>query len=72
MKLFLLVRVGETQYDEYVGFVVRAKDEFTARNIANTMPGDEGHIWSDPLQVRCTEITTKGDEGIVLGSFNAG
>ncbi len=59
-------------YDCYKGFVIRAKSEKRAREIANESPGDEGSIWIDSLLTKCVELTAEGSEGKVLSDFHAG
>lgn len=72
MKLWLLKRTDRIGYDECDGFVVRAKTETDARALAAEQAGDEGKdVWLSPA-VTCTELTAKGEPGIVLSSFNAG
>ena len=71
MKIFLLTRKEETDWDEYAGKVVVAKNEENARKIANTSTADEGLIWEDPEKVTCNIVDTEF-EHIVLEDFKAG
>ena len=71
--IFLLTRApGDWGYDENVGFVISAKNETTARAMANDNACDEGKIWDDKNRIKCEIVTNKTPAGIVLRSFNAG
>lgn len=75
MKLWLLKRIGRTDWDEYAGFVVRAATEDDARAVARqgTEPWeDENACWLDPAQASCTELLATGEPGVILDSFKAG
>lgn len=83
MKLWLLKRIDDeahdwgADYDEYVGFVVRAPDEAKAREMAWIGSGGEygsrrEPYWQHPDQTSCVEIPVDGDEGVILDSFRAG
>jgi hypothetical protein len=73
MKLFLLKRDGsDIGYDQYDSFVIIAKNEEEARNIADNSCGDEGRIWNNKDLVSCDIILPKGSSGIISSSFNAG
>ena len=82
MKLYLLKPRDDAPedmesggYEMFYGFVIRAKNETSARNIASKqaavclMRRDE---WSDPGYTSCIEILKSGDEGIILDSFRSG
>lgn len=68
-------------YDKAFGFVVRAETEERARQLANDKGGDEvgkisnttyrtgGDPWLDPKQSTCEELTTDGDEEVVLEDY---
>ena len=70
--LYLLKRLDHTGYDEYDAMVIRADSKRMARKLANSVCGDEGHIWTDETIVTCEVLKQTGQNGIVLGSFNAG
>jgi hypothetical protein len=73
MKLFLVERTGPTDYDENSGFLIRAKDENTARLIASQQNGDEDKTeWLTPFKSKCEEVSKSGDEGVLLRDFHAG
>jgi hypothetical protein len=74
MKLFLLERIGDYNYDENVGFVIRATSHGSAREIAsNKSCGDEPQeTWIDHEKSSCKEIKQFGKPGIILADFNAG
>ncbi len=71
--LWLLVRNGFIGYDEADAFVVRASSSEAARKLAADEAGDEGASeWLDLARSSCTRLTSKGVEGTILRSFNAG
>ena len=76
MKLWLLSRdENKGNYDEYIGFVIRAESEQAAREIAVKkvrIYREPDTRWLNSEYAACTEITLDGDEGIILDSFNAG
>jgi hypothetical protein len=77
LKLWLLERES-TDYDEPMGFVVRAPDEPAARRVAaDDAKGDDPRYaspgwgaWLDPRETTCTRIGTAlpGEPGVVLRS----
>lgn len=72
MKLYLLKSLEGFEYDEYDSFVVRARGEGDARNLANGCePGSNGR-WLSDERSSCVVINGKGERGMVIGSFNAG
>lgn len=73
MKLFLLKRKTEPDYDEFGGFVLRADSSKIARYTAASKSGDEGaNTWLDEGLTSCEELTSDGEPGIILRDFNAG
>lgn len=87
MKLWLLERAGDegADWDEYVGFVVRAEDAEAARCEALIAAGiDDWKFmkpenigprepwWGDPELTTCVEVTVDGPVGVVLDSFKSG
>ena len=71
MKLYLLKRIGGTDYDEYEAKLIRAKNERLARGFANNKAGDEGKIWHDKKFVSCKIVTISGEFEEIIASFNA-
>lgn len=78
MKLWLLKTIEEGDYDEYHGFVIRARTYASARKIAqaeiwDTYSRDKGR-WLDPARSSCQVIgtTTDDKEGVVLGDYHSG
>jgi hypothetical protein len=60
-------------YDCYDAKIVRAASPERARKIASESTGDEGReTWLNVSFSTCQRITTQGEEGEILGSFNAG
>lgn len=88
MKLWLLKPVDERPegddpwrpwYDKAFGFVVRARDEESARKFAHESAGDENRgeflgkkvaatttPWLDPRYSTCEELKQRGEEGVIL------
>jgi hypothetical protein len=60
MKIYLVERNDKIDWDEYDSWVIRANNEEEAKEITG---------YED---VTITEVTRKGDKGLILGSFNAG
>jgi hypothetical protein len=81
MKLYLLKPRKEKPEDAesgicetYIGFIIRAKNEASARKMANEkarccLVKDE---WLDPSYTSCIELLKSDEEGIILSSFRAG
>lgn len=71
--IYLIKRIGNTDYDQYSGFVVVATNSIKARELAKASGFDEA-LWLDPLQATCRKIGTSGNcaRGVVLESFHAG
>ncbi len=74
MKLYLLVNDGgQGGYDCYDSHLVRARNEAHARALASSRSGDEGApSWLDPEVTSCKVVTSAGEPGLLLSSFNAG
>lgn len=72
MKLWLLDRREECDWDEVACFVIRAETEEQARMMANEESSDEGKIWAEPDKVKCSELLPEGDAGIVVRDFKPG
>lgn len=76
MKLWLLNRRTGADYDEYLGFVVRAGTEDEARRIAWTNTSMfESHRedwWLEADQTTCVGLLVAGEPGVILASFKAG
>ena len=72
MNLYLIARIGETDYDEYDSAVVAAK---TVREAQHTHPCEYRFGWVHPDQVKVTYLgvaKTRLKVGVVCASFNAG
>ena len=74
MKLFLIkANNGYMDYDKYDGHVIRAKNEETARAIAQKCAYDDPDlVWIDKSKSSCTEIKIEGNEEIILSDYHAG
>ena len=75
MKLWILSRTDDVDYDQYDSFVILANDETEARQLA------EAHgevwrkkgVWLNPDMCTCELLTRKGKQAkVILGSYNAG
>lgn len=58
----------EGRIDTADSFIVRAKDEQRARQLAHDMGLDESrrlNVWLDPDITTCTELTVDGQEEVV-------
>lgn len=78
MKLWLLERLdadlgddAPKHYEECYGFVVRAKDEESAR--AMVQGGDElarcPNFWRDARFSSCVELHAHGEPGVIMTDF---
>jgi hypothetical protein len=73
MNLYLVKRTDSPGYDEYDGIVVRAESADRAEAIATNANGiGMSYTGLGPHNIEVTEITTDGDEAVILDSFNAG
>jgi hypothetical protein len=73
MRLFLLKTLSKkVEYDVYDAFLIRAKNEMEARQIAHENRSGEGPIWSSNAFSSCVEVSAEGDAEIIISSFNAG
>ena len=75
MKLWILSRTDSVDYDEYDSFVILAKDEAEARQLAEAAgsPYRKAGIWLNSDKCTCEQLTRKGKKAeVILGSFNAG
>jgi len=73
-RIWKLTRIGEAYYDEVEGFVIRARDESEARDIAQFKGADEVKrgSWCDPAFATCEELTGDGNGGVIMCDFKAG
>jgi hypothetical protein len=72
MDIYLLERIGGTDYDEAAGFVVVAESPDEARRLAAEQYGDEGSdTWLAPSRSTCKVIDSTR-QGVVLRDFRAG
>lgn len=70
-------------YDKVFGFVVRAEDELRARQIADDNAGNENHtfdenghylerhLWLDEKYSACVELSSGGEEELIIRDFHA-
>lgn len=84
MKLWLLESRDDSPiniwgYDTHAGFVIRAKTEKDAREIAHgrsywneNMDHPNEAPWLDPDYTTCNELKQSGEPGVILSDFRAG
>ena len=64
---------GVYLWDKAKGFVVRAETEEAARYVANNNAGDENdeviNPWLDGKYSTCVELTSDGEEGLILRDY---
>lgn len=79
LKLYLLTRIGVTDYDEHAGFVIAAHSAREARTLAgkaaHTYASHNRNVWRDPLTAELkilTDRTRWPEPGVVLEDFRAG
>ncbi len=78
MNIYLLKPTRDTSYEDYLGAVVAAEDEDSARLIhpdGMSVYGEHNWEldWQNPEALSVTLIgTTDRPSGLILGSFNAG
>lgn len=65
MKIWVLERLEEVDWDECISMVVVAEDESRARIVADKNCCDEGHIWCDPMKTTCEEIKLNVERFII-------
>jgi hypothetical protein len=75
MNLYLVESIEGVGYDEYDGFVVRARSASLARKMAQAeCVNYQTEVFTDPEKSKLTLLASNApyDAGIVLSSFNAG
>lgn len=63
MALWKIERTDDIGWDEYIGYVVRAKTEEEARNLVG---------WTNKSRADCSRLNPRGKAEILFDSFNAG
>ena len=71
MALFLIER-KKVEFDETIGFVIRARNENRARVLASEKGIPAGSCWVDPSQTTCTKIEGAGYDKVIIESFKYG
>jgi hypothetical protein len=72
---YLVERTDAVDYDEYDSFVVKADNKEDARIAAQNLAGKKWHNdewYFSRENARVTELNDETENGVVLGSFNAG
>lgn len=75
MKLWLVKRLDNPDYDEFCGFVVRADSEEDARQICHRSSSwsyEPKKVWLIPYLSSCTQLSEEGEPGIILSDYLAG
>jgi len=75
MNLYCIKRKDKPGWDEALGFVIRAKSNRRAREIASQEHSDEGaEVWlsthTSYIEIIATNV--RGPERVILKSFRAG
>ena len=76
--LFLLERIGETDYDEANVFVIRAKTEKEAREMCVQSRSMDDLLfskepeWLDPLLTTCKVLKSTGKSEVICEDFKGG
>lgn len=75
MKLYLVTRTDEVDWDEHIGFVIRAANEENALKLAHDFAdkynSPKDYTFRDDNTI-IAEITNEGPEEIILDSFKRG
>lgn len=80
MRIWVLERIEEADFDQFEGFVVKATSEDDARRcVAERIRGDpnanfdDPGTWLDSSETSCLEVEDEGSEStIVLEAFHYG
>ena len=67
MKVYILEQLNPG-WDQYEDKLVVAKTEKRARKLANISYGDEGPIWDDKTQVKCSIVNLEW-EYVFYGAY---
>lgn len=72
MKIYR-IDFNECDYDQFNTFIVRAENEEAVERVVRKKYPDEQYTYVNwKAGFKIVEITPEGEEGIILGSFNAG
>lgn len=72
MNIYLVSRIDEVRYDQFVAFVCRAEDETTAINMKPS-PSSDSDQWSRSvsfLQAELLAASVAGQREVILASYN--
>lgn len=72
MPLYLVERTDPVDFDQYAGFVVRAKNEEEARELAAEGRGRTWPVAALGPNVEVTKLAFAGESEVILASFIAG
>lgn len=78
MKLWKLESIGDRPewqwpYDKNHGYVIRAKTQEDARQMAADRACDEGSaVWLNPESTMCEELKCEGEPEVCMTDFAAG
>ena len=70
MKLWIVTRIGQTPWNAYTGFVIRAASEEEALAIARKEA--EGTEWKPGTEWHIEQVTEEGNSGIIITDFMSG
>jgi len=74
LRLIAAYQVDPGLYDLFTDVVVRAQDEWTAREMADDMdPNGSGQhgVWMNGLLTSCEELVADGEPGVILQVYRA-
>ena len=68
IRLYQLERSDTVYPDEPIACIVAARNEESAREIANSASGAEGYVWTDGTNVSCQElgVATGEVQGVLM------
>lgn len=66
MALWILRRLGDSDYDQNRAMVVRARTPPRARKIAADAAPREQGVWLSKKESTCIEVTPDGEERVIL------
>lgn len=74
MKIWVVERLDDVDYDQAAGFVIVAADEAEARALAAAQSGgyEMPETWKNPATASCKPVDASGPARVILRDFNAG
>lgn len=75
MKLWVVARIADTNWDEYDSFVIRAENEQEAREIAYDADyncGEYNDLWKDLNKSTCECLSEQGEAEVISFNYKSG